>query len=227
MIDAIIKAIISFVSTNIDDIFVLMLLFSQVSVVMKKSHIIIGQYLAIGTLTTISIIGAFGVSVIPKEYIGLLGLAPIFIGIKTWIDHRKEDNKIEDTNATELPKDQNNEVREICYTENSIMTLIKSFINPAIVKVFCVTLANGGDNIGIYIPLFSSMTLSDILVTVIIFALLIWFWCFIASNLVEHPLVQKNIEKYKDIFVPIIFIGLGIFILMESGTINYIFQKVF
>jgi len=128
LIDVIIKAIVSFVSTNIDDIFVLMLLFSQVSVVMKKSHIIIGQYLAIGTLTTISIIGAFGVSVIPKEYIGLLGLAPIFIGIKAWLDHRKEDNKIEDTNVQELSKDQNNELKEISYTENSIMTFIKGLL---------------------------------------------------------------------------------------------------
>jgi cadmium resistance protein CadD (predicted permease) len=68
------------------------------------------------------------------------------------------------------------------------------------------------------------MSLSDILLTVIIFALLIGLWCFIASNLVEHPLVQKNIEKYKDIFVPIIFIGLGIFILIESGTISYILK---
>jgi cadmium resistance protein CadD (predicted permease) len=224
LINTIIKAIISFVSTNIDDIFVLMLFFSQVSVVMKKSHIIIGQYLAIGTLTIISIIGAFGVSVIPKEYVGLLGLAPIFIGIKGLAEHRKEGSKVEDIDVHKPSKDQNNELKEISHTENSIMTFIKSFINPAIVKVFCVTLANGGDNIGIYIPLFSSMSLSDILLTVIIFALLIGLWCFIASNLVEHPLVQKNIEKYKDIFVPIIFIGLGIFILIESGTISYILK---
>lgn len=224
MINAIIKAIVSFASTNIDDIFVLMLFFSQVSAVMKKSHIIIGQYLAISTLTIISIIGAFGVSVIPKEYIGLLGLAPIFIGIKAWAEHRKDVSKLDNTNVQELSQDENNEVRKMASSENPIMTFIKSFINPTIVKVFCVTLANGGDNIGIYIPLFSSMSLSDILVTVTTFALLIGFWCFIASNLVEHPLVQKNIEKYKDIFVPIVFIGLGIFILIESGPINYIFK---
>lgn len=224
MINAIIKAIVSFASTNIDDIFVLMLFFSQVSAVIKKSHIIIGQYLAIGTLTIISIIGAFGVSVIPKEYIGLLGLAPISIGIKAWAEHRKEGNKIEDTDVHKRSKDQNNELKEISYTKNSIMIFIKRFINPAIVKVFCVTLANGGDNIGIYIPLFSSMSLSDILVTITTFALLIALWCFIASKLVEHPLVQKNIEKCKDIFVPIVFIGLGIFILIESGTINYILK---
>jgi len=71
------------------------------------------------------------------------------------------------------------------------------------------------------------MSLVGILVTVIIFSLLIALWCFIALKLAEHPFVQKNIEKYKHIFVPIIFIGLGIFILMKSGTISFICKKAF
>ena len=93
--------------------------------------------------------------------------------------------------------------------------------------VFSVTFANGGDNIGIYIPLFTSMSLAGILVTVIVFVNLTALWCFIALKLAEHPLIQRNIEKYKHIFAPIIFIGLGIFILMKSGTISFICQKAF
>lgn len=65
------------------------------------------------------------------------------------------------------------------------------------------------------------MNLVTILVTVIIFVLLTALWCFIALKLSEHPFVQSTIEKYKHIFVPIIFIGLGIFILMKSGTISF------
>lgn len=197
MISIVLKAFISFVSTNIDDIFVLMLFFSQINDVMKKRHIVIGQYLGIGVLTAISIIGAMGVSVIPSEYVGLLGLVPIYLGIKAHIDYKKES------------KD----------SENS--KVIKSFINPSVIKVFSVTLANGGDNIGIYIPLFANMSLMNVLVTVAIFILLVAIWCFIAIKLVEYPFVHNNIERYKHIFVPIVFICLGILILMENKTINF------
>ncbi|WP_346936869.1 cadmium resistance transporter [Clostridium sp.] len=79
MISTIIIAFVSFASTNIDDIFILMLFFSQINNDMGKRHIVIGQYLGITLLTTISIIGALGISLIPSEYVGLLGLVPIYL----------------------------------------------------------------------------------------------------------------------------------------------------
>lgn len=224
-ISTVIMAFVSFTSTNIDDIFVLMLFFSQINNVMKRRHVVIGQYLGIGVLIAISIIGALGVSVIPHEYVALLGLTPIYLGIKEYVDYKKE---IKSNGNTGHQKLQNVEDRQLeAKTENRIITFIKSIINPSVLKVFSVTLANGGDNIGIYIPLFSGMSLVGILVTVIIFIFLIALWCFIALKLAEHPFVQSNIEKYKHLFVPIIFIGLGIFILIESGTISFLYNKVF
>jgi cadmium resistance transport/sequestration family protein len=215
LIAIVIKAFISFISTNIDDIFVLMLFFSQVNNIMKRPHIIIGQYLGIISLTIISIIGALGIGLIANEYIGLFGLVPIYLGIKTYIDYIKESNNNENSS----------EVEDINETkENHIITFVEKFINPSILKVFIVTFANGGDNIGIYIPLFASMNTVGIFVTVIIFLLLTALWCFIATKLTEHPFVQKIIEKYKHIFVPIIFIILGIFIIIESKTISLIYN---
>ena len=228
LISIVITAFVSFVSTNIDDIFVLMLFFTQINNVIKTRHIVIGQYLGIGVLTAISIIGALGVSVIPNEYVGFLGLVPIYLGIKEYVDHKKESRSNGNTGHQELQNDENSRLEETTSTQvNHIMTFIKSFINPSVVKVFSVTVANGGDNIGVYIPIFTSMSLVGILLTVIIFVFLIAIWCFIGLKLAEHPFVQGNIEKYKHIFVPIIFIGLGIFILIKSGTISFICKKVF
>ena len=102
MISTVIIAFISFISTNIGDIFILMLFFSQINNVMKRRHIVIGQYLGIGVLITISIIGSLGVSVIPHEYVGLLGLVPIYLGIKTYIDYRKESKDNINTGQKEL-----------------------------------------------------------------------------------------------------------------------------
>lgn len=228
MVSTVITAFVSFASTNIDDIFVLMLFFSQINNDMKIQHIVIGQYLGIAALTTVSIIGALGVSIIPHEYVGLLGLIPIYLGIKAYVDHKKENKDNENTGQQENQNHENNKLEETTdIQENHILTFIKSFINPSIVKVVGVTLANGGDNIGIYIPIFTGMSLIGILVTLIIFMFLIAIWCFIGLKLAEHPFVQRNIEKDKNILVSIIFIGLGIFILMERGMITYIYKKVF
>jgi cadmium resistance transport/sequestration family protein len=205
LITTVIKAFVSFVATNIDDIFVLMLFYSQLNNIMKRKHIIIGQYIAIITLTIVSIIGALGISIIKDEYIGLLGLIPIYLGIKTYVDYIKESKDTENLSDIEdITKAK----------ENHTISFIGKFINPGILKVFIVTFANGGDNIGIYIPLFASMNWVGVLITVIIFLLLTALWCFIGIKLIEHHFIQNNIEKYKYIFVPIIFIGLGISIII-------------
>lgn len=228
MITTGITAFISFTSTNIDDIFVLMLFFSQTNNTMKKWHIIIGQYLGIGALITISIIGALGISVVPHEYVGFLGMVPIYLGIKAYVDHKKESTNNLNMGQNRLQDNENNKIEETNNTQtNSIIAFVKNIINPNIIKVFVVTFANGGDNIGIYIPLFASMSLVEIFVTTIIFVLLIALWCFIGLKLVEYPFVGRNIEKYKHILIPIIFTGLGIFILMQSGTVTFVYKKLF
>ncbi|ERK31527.1 cadmium resistance transporter [Clostridium intestinale] len=218
MISSIVTALVSFLSTNIDDIFILMLFFSQVNKDMKVKHIVVGQYLGMGVLIGISTIGALGISIIPKEYVGLLGLIPIYLGVKEYINHKKE-IKNDHEQAVQDKKD-NIEEKVVFKEENKLLIFTKKIISPSIIKVASVTFANGGDNIGIYIPLFSSMKLHSILITVIVFLLLTALWCFIGFKLAEHPFVNKNIEKYKHIFVPIIFIALGIFIIIESGTLG-------
>lgn len=230
MISTIITAFVSFASTNIDDIFILTLFFSQINNDMKIKHIFIGQYLGIGFLTTISIIGALGISIIPSEYVGFLGLVPIYLGVKAYFDYKKENKDNKDVTNEEFQNDTNIrtiELEETTYIrEKHMLNFSRNFINLSVIKVFSLTLANGADNIGIYVPLFTSMNLMDIMVTVIIFILLIALWCFIALKLSERSFVQKNIEKYKHIFVPIIFICIGVFILKESETISFVFKKV-
>ena len=218
MISTIITALVSFFSTNIDDIFILMLFFSQVNKDIKVKHIVIGQYLGIGALTAISIAGALGISIIPQEYVGLLGLVPIYLGIKEYIEYKKEIKN----NVEEEVQDAEENIQEqvVLNQKNKTLVSIRKFIRPSILKVAGVTIANGGDNIGIYIPVFSSMKLYSILITVIVFLLLTGVWCFIGFKLAENPFVNKNIEKYKHIFVPIIFVALGVFIILESGTLG-------
>ena len=88
-------AVLSFASTNIDDIFVLMILYSQVQNVKGIVRVVAGQYFGIGALTILSILGALGTQIFPPQYIGLLGFLPLFLGIRSWIVYRREQEKQE------------------------------------------------------------------------------------------------------------------------------------
>lgn len=135
------RAIVAFAATNTDDIFILSLFFAQKN--LKRWHIVAGQYLGLAALIMVSLIGYFARLIIPQTWIGLLGLAPIAIGIKKLIDWNqgKETNTESRTHAA------------------SVFT------------VTAVTFANGGDNIGINVPLFANSDGTALLITLITLAL--------------------------------------------------------
>ena len=81
MFSSIFTSVIAYASTNIDDIFVLMILLAQVKGA-AKGKLIAGHFLGVGLITVISFLGALGLQQLPTRYIGFLGLVPIFLGIK-------------------------------------------------------------------------------------------------------------------------------------------------
>jgi cadmium resistance protein CadD (predicted permease) len=90
VLSTIITAVITFTATNIDDIFVLMMFFSQTNNSFRRRHVIAGQYLGIFALIAISSLGFLGSYFIPKEFIGLLGFVPIVIGIRKFRNNENE-----------------------------------------------------------------------------------------------------------------------------------------
>ena len=80
--------IAAFAATNIDDIFVLMMFFSALSI--PPLHVVLGQYLGIGLLVAISAVGSLLSLVVPPTIIGLMGVLPIAIGIKKLVEVRKK-----------------------------------------------------------------------------------------------------------------------------------------
>lgn len=213
MISVIISAVISFISTNIDDILVLMILFSKADSKEKRKHIFIGQYIGIGILVLISVLGALGLSIVPEKYVGFLGIVPIFIGINEFYEYKTGIE--EDTEVLEI---------EEGWAKASILNSLKKHIPLDAVKVSMISIANGADNIGIYIPMFRVMTPMDLVITILIFAIMIALWCIVAIKLVNYPFIKDKIEKYKGILVPVVFIALGVFILVESGALSLVMK---
>ena len=204
---AIIAGITSFAATNIDDIVILMLFFAQVNASFRPRQIVVGQYLGFSVLIIASLPGFFSGLIVPRAWIGLLGLVPIAIGV-TRLVNREKDEEVQAV-SDELNRSRGN---------NSLGSTLTSLISPQTLNVAAVTFANGGDNIGIYVPLFASSTLASLLVILAIFFLLIGVWCYIAYLLARQPAIAHVLTRYGKAVVPFVLIGLGIFILLESGT---------
>jgi cadmium resistance protein CadD (predicted permease) len=96
--------------------------------------------------------------------------------------------------------------------------ILASVLNPQTYRVAAVTVANGGDNIGIYVPLFASSNLPSLGAILSVFFLLVRVWCYVAYQLTSLPAVANVLTRYGRAIVPFVLIGLGIFILLESGT---------
>lgn len=207
MLQSLITGFIAFVSTNIDDIFILMTLFSKVNgESLQVKNIVIGQYLGIIALTVLSIVGALSNFIIPVEWIGFLGLIPFCMGVKGLIQLSK--NEDEENNY-----DLGSQFISISQNGNSV--LISSTL-----KVAAITIGNGGDNIAVYIPIFASSNVINTILIVLVFLLLVGIWCFVGFKLVNNQIMANVIEKYGQIATPIVLVGLGIFILYDSGTFN-------
>lgn len=183
----------AFAATNIDDIFVLMIFFSSLTFPVR--HVVIGQYLGISLLIVISALGSLIALVVPIYIIGLMGIIPIVIGIKNLAEIKKKD----DSYSRQVVQNKKN----------------KSYLS--FLAVAGVTFSNGGDNVGVYIPLFSKYnTLSQITALTAVFITMTAVWCIVAYYFVNHPLVASRIRYTGNVILPFVLIGLGIYILIES-----------
>ena len=195
----IISAIGVYISTSIDYLIILIILFAQLSQNKQKWHIYAGQYLGTGLLVGASLVAAYVVNFVPKAWmVGLLGLIPIYLGIRFAIVGEGEEEE----------------------EEEIIERLEQSKANQLFWTVTLLTIASGGDNLGIYIPYFASLDWSQTLVALLVFANGIIIFCELSRVLSSIPLISETIEKYERIIVPLVFIPLGLYIMYESGTIE-------
>lgn len=199
MLTTIVSAIVSYIATSIDYIVILVVLFAQ----MKKRKngvrdIVLGQYLGFTILIVISLLAAFGLAFIPQQWIGLLGLIPIFIGLKVLFEKDEGDEEDE----------------EILESTNRFSSFILS--------VTVIMLAAGGDNLGVYIPYFTVLNTIELIVTIVIYYIAAAVLLYLCQRVSAVKGISETVEKYEKIIVPIVFLALGIMIMSENGTFSMI-----
>lgn len=183
MFEAMLSAVAAFAGTNIDDIFILMLLFARCGDRAARWRVAAGQYLGIGALTVFSVLCALGLGQVSEQYLRLLGLVPILLGVRAWLC-REEDEQA-------------------------------AVSSVGVLSTAALTVANGGDNLGVYIPLFAGFSAGQLMVTAVVFALLCGLWCLLGMKLASLPRVQAAVRKWKTVLVPVVLVLLGSSILLS------------
>lgn len=211
LITAITTGTTAFAATNIDDLVILTLLFAQVNATFRHRQIIAGQYLGFTGLIIASLPGYLGRLIVPQTWVGLLGLVPIVIGLSRLLNQNQDADEVQAVSSSSERLDN-----------RSVVSLCKSLLTPQTYNVAAITFANGGDNIGIYIPLFANSDFADLGVILGIFYLLVGVWCCIAYQLTQYSTIARFFSHYGNVFVPFVLIALGAFILIESGAYRLI-----
>lgn len=196
MTDAFLSSLFSFLSTNLDDLFVLMFLFMQARGKRDFISVLFGRYFGTAIIISVAIAGAYGLHIIPEKYIGLLGFVPITLGIKEFICSVRSDK-----NAAK---------------ERLIGYLDSSKNNNLLFSAVTLSVSNGADNIGVYIPLLVDFSKTQILLFLSVFAVMTILWCFVSACLIGIPSIKNKLQRYKNILVPVIFVSLGIYILLKN-----------
>ncbi|TBR56796.1 transporter [Mastigocladus laminosus UU774] len=202
-ISTLLVGISAFIATNIDDIVILLILFSQTDSSFRCRHIVTGQYLGFTVLVIASLPGLFSGSVIAPNWIGLLGLIPIAMGISSLIN--REENVSEEIVITPVDYEDSNTI---------------TFLNPYIYSVAAITIANGSDNITVYVPLFASGNLSNFLIIIVAFFILIAIWCYLAYKFTSYSKITNLLSKYANYIFPVVFIGIGSFIILKNEALS-------
>jgi cadmium resistance protein CadD (predicted permease) len=183
-------AIVIFASTNVDDLFVLLGFFADPE--FSARDVVAGQYVGLAALFVVSLVAALISLAIPPAYIGILGCAPIAIGTKRLFDLWRGREK----NEEELKR------------HPTIGTYGRTF------AVATVTIANGGDNIGVYTPVFATCAGYQLPIIGMVFVAMTGLWCLFAHWLVKHPALGAPIREHGHRIVPFILIALGARILL-------------
>ncbi len=196
-----VTAAIAFITTNVDDILLLMLFFAEVDLSFRRRHVVGGQYLGFIIVLGISLLGFAGTLILPRSVIGLLGFIPIAIGMYQLIRRRGDDDK----DLPDIPAVQ------------PAGGVLAGLLSVHTLRVAGVTLANSADNVSVYVPLFASHNPTDVALIILIFLVLVGVWCYAGYRLVRYPAIARFLERYGERLVPYIFILLGIYILLESA----------
>ncbi|MBW4635616.1 MAG: cadmium resistance transporter [Iphinoe sp. HA4291-MV1] len=210
LISTVIIGISAAFATTFDDNLYLTAFFGKVNRIFGPRHIVLGEYLGFTALVIASLPGFFGGLVVPEAWIGLLGFLPIAIGFSNLMSREDQKEVVLQTVSVDLTSPAKSKRHK--------KSLLETLRDPQTYRVSAVTIANGGNNIGIYVPLFASSSLPSLGVILCVCYLTVGLWCFLSYHMTRNPLMAPVLARYGRKVFPFVLICLGFSILMKSET---------
>lgn len=190
---ATLQAVGLFLVTNIDDIIVLSLLFARgAGQPGTTAKITAGQYFGFGAILAAAILITLGArSLLPEGAIPYFGLIPLLLGLyAAWQAWKDHDRDDDQAPGRTL----------------------------SVWMVAGITFANGGDNIGVYVPVFLAVGPAATAAYMVVFLVLVAVLVMVARFVATRRPIAEVLERWEHVLFPIVLIGLGIAILVEGGA---------
>lgn len=198
-------AVAAYAATNIDNLFVLLAFLAETGG--QRRRVIAGQFAGSLTLIAGSILLAALLTRLPAGYVGLLGILPIVVGLsKAWTRFRPGNADQEREASTRSPA-----------------TPTAAGAASSWWTVACVAVANGSDNLAVYVPLYASHSHGEGMLISLVFVAMIGLWCAGAVWLVEHPLLGAPIRRYGTALLPLILLVIGASVIVQNDTLRIVF----
>ena len=196
ILSSVLQAIGLFIATNIDDIIVLSLFFARGAGRRgTTARILVGQYLGFAGILGASVLVTLGAGAfLPPEVIPYFGLIPLGLGL--WAAWQAWRNR---------GADDDDEAK----VEGKTV---------GVWTVAGVTFANGGDNIGVYVPVFLSVGPAAVVAYCIVFLALVAALVGLGKFVATRRPIAELLDRWEHTLFPIVLIGLGIFILVSGGA---------
>jgi len=180
----------AFASTNTDNLLLIAVLLGRKA--QRPSAVLIGYVIAVATIAAAGLAAARLADAVPSGALGYLGGIPLAMGLVRLCRNLRGGASADDGGARP--------------------TGVGAF------AVAAVMLSNGSDTLAVLLPLFAETPepLTYVLAATVVVAACIWF--ALARWIAGHAWVAARIERVERWFVPLLLIGLGLYILMDTGT---------
>ena len=193
--------------TNIDDTVVLAVFFGRATSRSGRLRVVLGQYVGFVGILLAAVVGTLGAGLLPEQAIPYLGFLPLDLGLraawKVWRERR----------GAELNGEAGSETGDA-----EAQGTPHPGQQPGVLTVAAVTLANGGDNIGVYLPVSAVTGIAALITYVTVFLLLVAVWCLAGWWFATHPAVAQVLTRWGHLILPVVLIAIGLIILVEGGA---------
>lgn len=198
-------AAVAFVATNVDNMIVTTALVAGAPI--DRAHRIAGgQVVGFVAIVCIAAAAAAVLFEFSPATVGLLGFVPLAIGVRGLIGLLARPKAVEEPGTSRW--------RRRPVTDRAV--------GRSLASAALVTLAAGGDNLAVYIPLFRAGGASRLAAIGLVFVVgeVGVTAAILAAG--RHPRARAVMTKLGAVAVPLLLCGVGVLVLLSAGTLSWL-----